>query len=161
MICGGMMSGNCAMGRDCIDTSPASTVTMAMTIATIGLLMKKRDMWRWPSVGRGLGTGGSRRPRFGVHDRSVPYLRAFDDDVLVGLDSLRHDPAAAETLAHRHGSCRHAVVGTDDSQLISALHFRDGSLRDEYRALDGPCFRAHPSVLPRPERAAGIRKRRV
>ena len=41
-ISGGTMSGNCATGRPTIAMSPPRTVTIAMTIATIGRLMKKR-----------------------------------------------------------------------------------------------------------------------
>jgi hypothetical protein len=44
MICGGTMSGNCATGSAPIDTSPPSTVTIEMTIATIGRRMKKLAM---------------------------------------------------------------------------------------------------------------------
>ena len=43
MICGGTMSGNCATGSPPIATRPAMTVTIAMTIATIGRPMKNRD----------------------------------------------------------------------------------------------------------------------
>src|ERR1700716_2917703 len=42
--CGGMICGNCAIGRPSSETIPSRTVTIAITIATIGLLMKKRDM---------------------------------------------------------------------------------------------------------------------
>ena len=41
---GGTISGYCAIGRLCIATAPSSTVTMEITIATIGRLMKKRAM---------------------------------------------------------------------------------------------------------------------
>src|ERR1700675_2712109 len=43
MICGGTIWGNCARGSPCIATRPAMTVTMAITIATIGRSTKKRD----------------------------------------------------------------------------------------------------------------------
>ena len=36
------MLGNCAIGRLTIEAMPTSTITIAMTIATIGRLMKKR-----------------------------------------------------------------------------------------------------------------------
>ena len=38
------MSGNCAIGSVRIATRPASTVTIAMTMATMGRLMKNLDM---------------------------------------------------------------------------------------------------------------------
>ena len=40
------MFGNCAMGRPSIETNPSRTVTIAMTMATIGRLMKKEAMAR-------------------------------------------------------------------------------------------------------------------
>ena len=43
-ICGGTICGNSAIGRPPSATTPPSTVTMAMTIATIGRRMKKRDI---------------------------------------------------------------------------------------------------------------------
>ena len=41
---GGTISGYCAMGSPDMATTPRSTVTMEITIATIGRLMKKRAM---------------------------------------------------------------------------------------------------------------------
>src|SRR5688500_6733375 len=53
MICGGTMFGNCAIGSACIDTSPARTVTIAMTMATIGRRTKNAAMAYRPSAGFG------------------------------------------------------------------------------------------------------------
>ena len=44
IICGGTMSGNWATGSPAIATSPPMTVTMAITIATIGRLMKSFEI---------------------------------------------------------------------------------------------------------------------
>ena len=44
MICGGTISGNWATGSPAIATSPPMTVTMAITIATIGRLMKSFEI---------------------------------------------------------------------------------------------------------------------
>src|SRR5882724_11874417 len=44
MIWGGTIWGNCASGSPRIETSPAMTVTMAITIDTIGRLIKKVDI---------------------------------------------------------------------------------------------------------------------
>src|ERR1035441_10903181 len=41
---GGTMSGNCATGSVSIEMAPKITVRMAITIATIGRLMKNLDM---------------------------------------------------------------------------------------------------------------------
>jgi len=43
-ISGGTMLGNCATGRFTIETAPMITIKMAMTIATIGRLMKNLYM---------------------------------------------------------------------------------------------------------------------
>src|SRR5258705_663690 len=44
IICGGTMSGNWATGSPAMATSPPMTVTMAITIATIGRLMKNFEI---------------------------------------------------------------------------------------------------------------------
>ena len=44
LISGGTMLGNCATGRLNIETAPMITIKMAMTIATIGRLMKNLYM---------------------------------------------------------------------------------------------------------------------
>jgi hypothetical protein len=43
-ICGGMTEGNWAIGRPATATRPSTTVRIAMTMATIGLSTKKRDI---------------------------------------------------------------------------------------------------------------------
>src|SRR3954470_18126927 len=92
-----MMSGDCAIGSPCIATRPASTVTMAMTMATIGRLMKKRDMNPKPGAPLlPLTRGGRRLPRLRVHHAAVPHLRTFDDDAVAGLKAGFNDPAAAD-----------------------------------------------------------------
>src|SRR6185503_567583 len=44
MICGGTISGNCASGSASIAIRPTMTVTIAMTMATIGRLMKNAEI---------------------------------------------------------------------------------------------------------------------
>src|SRR5438309_7038668 len=44
MICGGTIEGNCARGSLPMETSPASTVTMEITIATMGRFTKNLAM---------------------------------------------------------------------------------------------------------------------
>src|SRR5208283_4644067 len=74
---GGTIFGNWAIGRETSATAPTMTVRIAMTIATIGRLMKNFD------TARLLG-GLRRRIRHGVHQRAVPDL----------LDPVGHDPVA-------------------------------------------------------------------
>ena len=47
------MSGNCATGMRVSASNPASVVTMAMTIASRGLLMNTDDSMRQPRPGGG------------------------------------------------------------------------------------------------------------
>jgi hypothetical protein len=55
VICtiGGTISGYCAIGSPFIATTPTRTVTMEITIATIGRLTKKRAMAYFASAGAG------------------------------------------------------------------------------------------------------------
>src|SRR5579859_4585404 len=56
-ISGGTMLGYCEIGSVSIETTPMTTVRMAMTIATIGRRMKNFDMDYLPD-----GCGGADRP---------------------------------------------------------------------------------------------------
>src|SRR5205823_6368764 len=79
-ICGGTISGYCAIGSVRIDTRPTRTVAIAITIATIGRLMKNFDMGLLAVCG-----GGERRR---PDDCAVlDGLRAFDGDALGGFKS--------------------------------------------------------------------------
>src|SRR5204862_5659775 len=94
VICGGTICGNWATGRSLSATSPPSTVTIAMTIATIGRRMKKRDM----SV-------ALRRLR--VHGGAVAHRRGVENHAVAGLQPLFDDPPAADPGAQLHGPHRH------------------------------------------------------
>src|SRR6476646_3068355 len=67
-ISGGTICGNCAMGSENILTAPMITIRMAMTIATIGRLMKKRYM----RYGRGV---EGRRERLQISKLQTPSFR--------------------------------------------------------------------------------------
>src|ERR1700683_626265 len=75
-ISGGAMAGNCATGRDAMTTAPTITVNMAITIATIGRLIKNLDIISFPAVP----LQGSRP---GVNlDPLADFLYTFGDDSL-------------------------------------------------------------------------------
>src|SRR5579872_1847679 len=95
--CGGRIWGNCAIGSPRRATAPTRTVMIAMTIATIGRLMKNADTVGPPlsSVprrgggrrrgARGPGCGRPRRFRRRLrHDGCAVghLLHAFDDDAI-------------------------------------------------------------------------------
>src|SRR4051812_26936465 len=75
-ISGGAISGNCAVGSRNIEITPMITMRMAITMATIGLLMKKFAMVLLPfGLGAVLGRGlhNSHRVSF------ANFLLALDD----------------------------------------------------------------------------------
>src|SRR6266508_4347891 len=90
MICGGTISGNCASGSPRIAMRPARTVTIAITIATIGRRIKKFEIicpreggvrergsegaGEWGTGERGGGGGGGRGERGKKYLSSSPCL---------------------------------------------------------------------------------------
>src|SRR6058998_2822726 len=99
-IGGGMIDGNWAIGSPVIATRPRTTVTMAMTIATMGLSTKKRDM---ESAGRGRTARRRRRAGLERLDREghpgLHVLQARHDDGLARLQTLVDDPEFSGVLA--------------------------------------------------------------
>ena len=97
-ISGGTMLGNWAMGSPVMATTPMITIRMAITMATIGRLMKNLDMPGLLLLA--LGGGGRRGCRLCFAFRGG--LRRGDPDPgLDLLDPLDHDP-----LAGFHTPCR-------------------------------------------------------
>src|SRR5215510_9359372 len=80
-ISGGAMLGNCATGRLTIVTAPMMTVKMAITIATIGRLMKNLDIRLW----------------IDLHSLAN-LLHALNDDALTGCEALIDDPFGTDGL---------------------------------------------------------------
>src|SRR2546426_385561 len=87
MICGGTISGNCATGSPAIATKPPITVTIAMTIATMGRLMKNFEI---------IGFGGRHGPHAAIltgtqhvsrirEDARNPYRTRLLIDLPVGV----------------------------------------------------------------------------
>src|SRR5450759_1151784 len=133
---GGTMSGNCATGRPSIAMSPPRTVRIAMTIATMGRLMKKRAMASLPSAGGQGRRGRRRRSRCGGIDGSDgrPRLHAgepFDDYALAGGKPAFDDPHAPDALGRLDGPDLRLVVGADDKAQFRTVKAADrvGSMR--------------------------------
>src|SRR5436190_2080024 len=158
MICGGMMSGNWAIGSVCIATSPPSTVTMAMTMATIGRLMKNRDIKISERLMR---VGGRLLPGLRAHHGAVSCRRAFNDDAVARRYAGIDHPSASDAFAHLHGSRGEVIVGSDDADLIGALELRHRALGHHQRVVHRPRFGAHTAELAGAERVARIRKCRA
>src|SRR5512143_854495 len=133
---GGTTSGYWAVGRPDIATSPTRTVTMEITIATIGRLTEKRAMLL--HLGgrlRALGGGGGRRG-LRAHDHAVPHLlQALDHDLLARLQALLDQPEAVHPRPHLDVAERHLVAFADHRDAVEVLQLDHGSLRDEESAL--------------------------
>src|SRR5512139_4349975 len=108
-ISGGTMLWNWAMGSPVMATRPTIVIRMAMTIATIGRLMKNLDMPDLLLLA--LGGGGRRRCRLcfafrgglrrGDPDPGLDLLDPLDHDPLAGFQSLVDDPQGADPFGGR------------------------------------------------------------
>src|SRR5262245_44073653 len=111
MICGGTISGNCATGSARSDTRPPSTVTIAMTMATMGRRTKKAAM----SAGSRRGAVWRERP--GRDLGSLAGLAGVDDHAIAGRQAFNDDDSRAEARPGLHGLHVHGIVGPDDPHL--------------------------------------------
>src|SRR6266850_53458 len=126
MICGGTMSGNWATGNRPIATSPPRTVTIAITMATMGRLTKKADTSVPPAFVDRLDGDAC-----GSHNRALGHERGVNDHARTGLEAVLHDPAVASAPAKRDGLQTHFIVGADDAHLRLALQIVHGPLWNE------------------------------
>src|SRR5262245_16983541 len=143
MICGGTISGNCAIGRPLNATRPPSTVTIAMTMATTGRRMKKRDIELLPVF------------------RDLEWTRRDDGAIARGW-ALHHDrdaggqpfidhPAAADARPDLDRVRRHFVGLVDRADLIRALQLGDCALRHQQRRGQDLRVCLNATVLPWPQ----------
>src|ERR1700730_19421919 len=96
------MLGNCATGRLRMVIMPTITITMEMTMATIGLLMKNFDI-ALPS----LRFGDKRR---GIHLHARTHLQApFDNHPFAALQLFLNNPLPADTIADFDRASAHFV----------------------------------------------------
>ena len=134
---------------------PAITVTMEITIATIGRLTKKRAMATSAFPGSVAGSAARRLrrrrpPASATHDRAVAHLlEALDDDLLAGLQALLDHPEAVHPRAHLDVAERHLVVGADHGHAVEVLQLGHGALRHEERARLQSRIEAGAAVLAR------------
>src|SRR5580704_1578429 len=123
------MFGNSATGRVAMLIAPTMTVRIAITIATIGLRMKK----------------------FAMAQRSSASLYG------VGFTGSPSFAFSAPTAATRSPGLS-PVVGADDRHLIATLLLTDSRLRNEKRSRDVSGWRLNARVLARPQQISGIGK---
>src|SRR5437899_2668725 len=141
-ISGGAILGNWAMGRLSTVMPPTITMRIAITMATMGRLMKNLDIWfAFPSFLR----LWSKRLGIDLH-AGAQFLQALSDDAFAGLQPLLNNPLRADAFADLDGLNAHFVVAVHDPYLERALKLRDGPLRDEQGALMHPARGAHFAI---------------
>src|SRR5690242_10118650 len=145
-----MMSGNCATGSDLIATSPPNTVTMAITIATMGRSIKIREII--------LSTALQRNQTRTHSDAGPDFLRAFNHDPFTGFQTVVDDPILVDLLADFNRTNTHFVVVANNGDLIAALQLRHGALWHHQRVVFRARDRADAAKLSRTKHVAGIRK---
>ena len=101
-----------AIGR--IDTIPPRTVTIAMTMATMGRRTKNAAMVTSP---RSPPAASSAVIRLGLTTDPSAELGRVDDHARAGLEALFDDPAVADSITERDGLQLHLVVRPDDAHL--------------------------------------------
>src|SRR5215475_272735 len=143
MICGGTISGNCARGKPRSAMRPPRTVMIAITMATMGRLMKKLDIsWLLSS--------------WALRQTASRHGGAPDDYTFPRVQSLIDDPHRAHALADLDGSDIDLVLAVHDGDLIAALQLADGALRHEQCPLLAPGHGAYPAILARAQYIAGV-----
>src|SRR6266446_5682202 len=144
------MFGYCAMGSWNMATMPTITMRMAMTMVTIGRLMKNLAMAlaRPPGLGqRGLD------PLAGFHS-----VDSLDDDPLARFQPLPDDPQGADSLAELNLSHVHRIVGPNHGDLMDALQILHGALRNEQRAFFHVDDGSHLRVLAGTQEIGRVRE---
>src|SRR5271166_1730599 len=97
------MLGNCATGNPRIVMAPTITITIEITMATIGRLMKNFDI--------GSPFLGVRRKWLGIHLRArVHFLHALGDYAFAWLQTISNNPLCTHPVAHFDRSDIHFVL---------------------------------------------------
>src|SRR5271163_1481182 len=99
------MLGNWATGKLRIVRAPTSTMTMEITMETIGRLMKNFDI--------GSSLLGRAAKRLGVHSRTWAHLLdSFGDNSVSGMQPISNNPLRTDSIPHRDRSNVDFVVPT-------------------------------------------------
>src|SRR5260370_37068731 len=108
------MLGNCATGKLRIVMVPTITMTMEITMATMGRLIKNFDI-ALPSL-------TLQGKRLGVHLRArTRLLHALGNHTFALLEPFRNNPLHTNTVANRDRPNGHFIVATDNGDLVPAL----------------------------------------
>src|SRR5262249_32186921 len=147
---GGARNGYCSTDNPLRVTTPSRTIRIEMTIATIGLRMKKFDMARFP-FRLLLGFRYWRRGSW-VHLGARSYfLHAFHDDPIAGVQPLKNNDVLVRLVTNSDRSQRGFVLRVDNQNGLGALELLNRPLRDEDRILAFGNRRAHARELTRPQ----------
>src|SRR5580704_13380391 len=141
------MFGNWATGRAAIVTAPTITVRIAITIATMGRLIKNLD----------ISVALHERPGAHLH-AGFDVLGALGNDALTGLQSFADYPHGSHLVADFDLLNAHRVLVVQHGNLMAALQFRHSALGDEQCASVGPNGCANLAILPWPQPIAGVRE---
>src|ERR1700733_3356588 len=116
-------------------------MTMEITMATMGRLMKNFDMGHPSlSIRRSLILGDE---GLGVYTHTGAHpLNSLNHDSVSRVQPVLDDPSVINPVAHSDRSNVNFVVGANDSNLVAALQLRDCALWDKQRPRLGPDYRA-------------------
>src|ERR1035438_441357 len=122
-ISGGTTLGNWEIGRVVIETRPTKTMRMAMTMATMGRLMKKRYITT-TGIGSFLGhscrsIGRSWFIRLRInHGSLLDPLRALHDDPVIGCQPFLNQPIIAHLFPHLDRAHMRLVLRINRGHLV-------------------------------------------
>src|SRR5271169_3851609 len=135
------MLGNCATGKLRTVSEPTNTMTIEITMATMGRLMKNFDMGHLSlSIRRSLALG---HEWLGIHAHTTAHsLNSFNHDSVSGLEPARDDPSVINPVGHSDRSNFNFVIGANDRDLVAPLQLRHGPLWNQQRPRLGPDYRA-------------------
>src|SRR5579863_86100 len=151
------MFGNCATGKLSTVSPPTNTITIEITMATMGRLMKNFDMGDPSlSIRRCLVLG----PEWlGIHVHAGAHpLDSFNHDSVSRIQPVRDDPSVINPVAHSDRSNVHLVVSSNHSNLVAALQFRNRPLRNQQRPRLGPYYRPDFGIAAGSQNIVWIRK---
>src|SRR5208282_1983907 len=135
------MLGNCATGKLSTVSVPTNTMTMEISMATMGRLMKNFDMGnRSLSTRRSLAWALGHE-WLGIHAYATAHsLHSFNHHSVSKVEPVRDDPSVINPVADGDRSNVDFVVGADDGNLVAALQLRHCPLRNQQRPRFGPDY---------------------
>src|SRR6266478_3731617 len=133
--------------------APTITMTMEITMATMGRLIKNFDI--------GLPCLRLRGKRLRVHLHARTHLLySFADHALARLQPFRDNPLAAHTVADFDRADAHFVLAVHRRHLVAALQLRHRTLRHQQRVFLDADSRPNSAVAAGAQNISRIRKQR-